>query len=133
MKPDMSEFMFKVPKKEKPGFVKENISRVTKAFTYDGLGNEKLVSPDDYLAYAKIDTINGRARYYVKVAKMGDMAGRLPNPKQQDDRYITGAKVGGVPVYDWHCVKKEIFQSYLNFLKTGEKKWLNAAQNHLKS
>lgn len=133
MKPDMSEYILKTPQKPKPGFVQETISRSTIAYTFDGLGNEKTVDPKSYVAYARIDKINGRERHYVKVAKIGAMAGRLPNPKDPDDRYSTGAKVGGTPVYDWHFVKPEIFKEYLNFLKTGEKKWLNAAQSHLKS
>lgn len=133
MKADMSEFILKVPPKKPAGFVQEAVSKTSTAYTFDGLGNEKIVDSKSYVAYARKDVINGRERHYVKVAKMGPMSGRLPNPKDPDDRYATGAKVGGTPVYDWHFVKKEIFQEYLNFLKTGEKKWLNAAQSHLKS
>jgi len=133
MRPNLDELVFKAPPKKKEGFAPEKLSRVTVAYTFDGLGNEKPVDPESYVAYAKVDKINGRDHHYVKVAKMGVMAGRLPNPKDPDDRYTTGQKVGGTPVYDWHRVKAEIFKEYLNFLKTGDKKWLNAAQSHLRS
>lgn len=133
MNPNLSEFIVKAPKKKPEGFVQEKISRETIAYTYDGLGNEKLVKVTDYTAYAKIEKINGRSRHYIKVAKMGNMAGRLPNPKESDSRYETGRNIGGVPVYDWHFVKPQVFNEYLSFLKTGEKKWLNAAQSHLNS
>lgn len=131
---NVEDHLFHINKPKEPDFVPEKIERSTIAYTYSGLGQDRLIKADNSDAYAKVDNINGRKRYYVKVGKIGRRNGFLPNPKSMEfQKGETGIKIGGNPVYDWIHVKKEVFDSYVKFLKTGEKKWLSDAQNQMKS
>lgn len=75
---------------------------------------------------------NGTDSYYVKVSKSGSDAGFFVNPqsmwyvelnaKRFDKR--TKAK----SVYEFKSVKKEVFESYLHFLKTKNQTYLRWAE-----
>lgn len=130
----VEDHLFHINKPKEPDFVPEKIERSTTAYTYGGLGQDKIVQPSNSEAYARVDLINGRKRHYVKVGKIGRRNGFLPNPHSLEfQKGETGLRIGGNPVYDWIHVKKEVFESYTKFLRTGEKKWLSEAQNLLKS
>ncbi len=127
------ESIFYLNKKEEREFVPEQRSRTTIAFTYSGLGQDRVIDTKNSEAYARVDIINGRNRYYVKIGKVGRRNGQLPDPKSIEfTKGETSMKIGGIDVYDWIHVKKEVFDSYTKYLKTGEKKWLAEARNLLK-
>lgn len=131
----MEEGIFTQPKKNVSKIPKdETKDRVVIAYAYDGHKKQKVINENNHLAWAKLVSINGRDRYYVKVCKMGNNVGMLPNPKS--DTFTaneTSSKIGGIETYSWHNVKKQLFTEYLNFLITGETKWVRAAQSRLQS
>ena len=132
---EASEGTFKQPQKNEPKFKRENVQeRVTVAYAYDGHNQEKTIDEKSPFAFAKVIHINGRPKYFVKVCKLGNNEGMLPNPKSIAYTHNeTAAKIGGAPMYDWFSVKKELFDEYMKFLKTGEQRWVRAAQNRLRN
>ena len=127
--------IFHQPTKEKVSFERDTIKEHrTTAYAYDGHGKTKEIDEKNHLAWARILHINGREKYYVKVCKVGNNIGLLPNPKSVNFvNNETSANVGGIPMYQWHSVKKDVFDHYLKFLITGDKKWVRSAQSKLQS
>ena len=116
--------------KQKP----KNTDKVVIAFSYNGNGGPSIVSESDDLAFATSVSVNGVDAYYVKMYKIGRNIGKLPNPK--DIEFQKGKKkeqIGGINIIQWKSVKKEIFDDYLNYLNTGEAKWLRSAQSRIQS
>lgn len=130
----VEQFIFRTKVEKPKGFKDIEKAKKTKGYTYSGIKAERLVDVTSSVAYAKEEYINGRTRYYVKLAKFGRNSGKLPNPKNIGfSNGETAIRIGGVDVYQWHHVKKQVFTDYVNFLNTGEVKWLRAAQSHLQS
>lgn len=124
------------PKKVKPKIIVEQFEPQLESAAYTFNGNGKLIqiNPTSDRAFAKTESIKDRIYYFVKLGKIGRNRGRLINPKGLGfTKGEESARIGNIPCYQWHKVKKQIFIEYINFLKTGEQKWLRSAQGLLRS
>jgi|JI10StandDraft_1071094.scaffolds.fasta_scaffold16800_5 hypothetical protein len=128
------DFTHKIVKKEKKQQKTNEFTRDSIAFTYNGFGSPSIVPDSSDEAFAKSVSVGGNDVYYVKMYKIGRDIGKLPNPKSLDfQKGKKNEKIGGIEVIQWQAVKKEIFDDYLNFLNTGESKWLRSAQSRIQS
>jgi hypothetical protein len=77
-------------------------------------------------AYAKAVTVGARQKYYVKRGRYG----RLYNPIGLYSEGQSGKQMrhAGRPEWTFQETGKEVFDKYLNFLKTKNAAWLNNAE-----
>lgn len=135
MKFDINEYTHVIDKSKK--ITKNHLVHTDKqvsAYAFDGHGKKNIVDPNAFTALAKSEKFPSSTFYYVKLGKRGNKQGYLANPKDPLFKLsdLTD-QMGNNKIFDWHLVKEKLFTSYLNFLITGETKWLKDAQRKLQT